>query len=93
MVLAYHRQQLRELQERVREGFARLDRGEIDSFDLDRLIHHYSRSAKELWKFCGNGESRIAWAVAAIESRRRLGDEPDWWEIGDPDRRRGRPPV
>jgi hypothetical protein len=74
MVFQYHREQLRILQEHVREGFGRFDRGEIDSF--------------ELWKFCGNGESRISWAVAAIESRRHSGSEPDWWEIGDPDRRR-----
>ncbi len=46
------------------------------------------RLAKELWKFCGNGEARIPWAVASIESRRRSGSEADWWEIGDPDRRR-----
>jgi len=86
MVFAYHRAQLRSLQEHVREGFARFDSGEIDSFELDHVIHHYSRSAKELWKFCGNGESRIAWAVAAIESHRQSGSETDWWQIGDPDR-------
>jgi hypothetical protein len=33
----------------VREGFARLDAGEIDAFELDDLIHHYKRSARELW--------------------------------------------
>lgn len=64
MVFAYHREQLRNLQDHLREGFARFDRGEIDSFDLDHLIFHYSRSAKELWKFCGNGESRIGWQLA-----------------------------
>jgi hypothetical protein len=36
----------------VRAGFAQLDSGEIDEFDLDDLIHHYKRSAGELWKFC-----------------------------------------
>jgi hypothetical protein len=93
MVFAYHREQLGKLQEHVREAFVRLDNGEIDSFELDRVIHHYSRAAKELWKFCGMGESRIGWAVAAIESRRNMVDAPDWWEIGNPDRRRGEPPV
>ena len=29
-----------------REGFARLDRGEIDPFELDDLIHHYKRAAQ-----------------------------------------------
>jgi hypothetical protein len=88
MVFAYHREQLRSLQEHLREGFGRFERGEIDEFALDHVIHHYSRSAKELWKFCGNGEARISWAVASIEARRHSGSEPDWWEIGDPDRRR-----
>lgn len=88
MVFAYHEEQLRTLQEHVREGFARFDSGEINSFELDHLIYQYSRSAKELWKFCGNGESRIAWAVAAIESRRQSGSELDWWDSGDPERRR-----
>jgi len=87
-VFAYHQEQLRLLQEHVREGFGRLDGGEIDSFDLDHVIYRYTRAAKELWKFCGNGGSRIEWAAAAIESRRQSGTEPDWWEIGDPDRRR-----
>lgn len=72
----------------VREGFARLDGGEIDAFDLDHVIYRYTRAAKELWKFCGNGGSRIEWAAAAIEFGRQSGTEPDWWEIGDPDRRR-----
>lgn len=87
MVFAYHRDHLQILQEHLREGFAQFDRGDIDAFELDRVIFHYSRSAKELWKFCGMGESRISWAVTAIESRRHSGGEPDWWEIGNPDRR------
>ena len=29
------------------------DRGEIDEFDLDDLIHRYKRAAADLWKFCG----------------------------------------
>jgi hypothetical protein len=35
----YHEQQLRLLLEHVREGFARLDAGEIDAFELDDLVH------------------------------------------------------
>ncbi|HET9078513.1 MAG TPA: hypothetical protein VFN68_16370 [Acidimicrobiales bacterium] len=88
MVLAYHEEQLRLLLEHVREGFASLDAGETDAFELDALIHHYSLSAKELWKFCGNGEARITWAVSSLEHARHTGKLPDWWEIGDPERRR-----
>ena len=47
-VAAYHEEQLRALLEHLREGFARLDAGEIDVFDLDDLIHRYKRSAREL---------------------------------------------
>jgi hypothetical protein len=39
---------LRDLLERVREGFSRLDAGEIDAFELDDLIGRYERSAQEL---------------------------------------------
>lgn len=49
-------------------GFALFDSGQIDPFELDHVIYHYSRSARELWKFCGNGESRIAWGVGADSS-------------------------
>jgi hypothetical protein len=40
---AYHEEQLRLLLEHIRSGFARLDAGEIDPFELDDLIHHYKR--------------------------------------------------
>ena len=46
-----------------RAGFAQLDAGEIDEFDLDDLIHHYKRSAWELWKFCGSSGGK--WQYAA----------------------------
>jgi hypothetical protein len=46
---AHHEEQLRLLQVRIREGLARLDGGEIDSFKRDELIHHYKRAAQKLW--------------------------------------------
>ena len=60
---AYHEEQLLLLLERVRDGFRRLDAGEIDAFELDDLIHRYKRSARELWKFCGSSGS--GWERAA----------------------------
>ena len=36
---AYQEAQLRLLLERVRDGFRRVDAGEIDAFELDELIH------------------------------------------------------
>lgn len=40
-VAAYHEQQPRDLLMHVRDGLARLDRGEIDVFDVDALIERY----------------------------------------------------
>ncbi|MGN6170755.1 MAG: hypothetical protein ACTHQQ_21690 [Solirubrobacteraceae bacterium] len=64
---AYHEAQLRLLLDRVREGFGRLDAGEIDAFELDELIHRYQRSARELWKLCGQTGSDLVRAVRMLE--------------------------
>jgi hypothetical protein len=86
LVGEYHERELARLLEHVREGFARLDTGELDPFELDDLIHHYKRSARELWKFCVLQTQSAAWA---IEDARSRGDERDWWAAGEPRRRRG----
>ena len=85
----YQEQQLRLLLERVRDGFQRLDAGEIDAFELDELIHRYTRSARELWKFCGQSGSEWLTAARTLEYLREQGEEPpDWWQAGEPRRRR-----
>jgi len=58
MIGAYHERQLRALLEHVSDGCARLNAGEIDPFDVDVLIHHDKRSARELQKFCGSSGSQ-----------------------------------
>lgn len=88
MIGAYHEKQLRALLEHVRDGFARLEAGEIDPFDLDDLIHHYKRSARELWKFCGSTGSQWERAARTLELLRDNGEEPDWWQAGEPRARR-----
>jgi hypothetical protein len=86
LVGTYHERELTALLTRVRDGFARLDAGEIDAFDLDELIHRYKRSARELWKFCNlNGPEASAWMV---QDAREKGEEIDWWAAGEPRRRR-----
>jgi hypothetical protein len=86
---AYHEEELRLLLERVRDGFARLDAGELDVFELDELIHRYKRSARELWKFCGSSGSDWERAVGTLEYLRDQGQElPDWWAAGEPRRYR-----
>ena|SRR5215207_10354256 len=89
LIAAYHQTELRTLLEHVRTGFEELDAGTIDEFELDHLIHHYKRSAAELWKFCGSSGGQRLQASNALAYRRAQGDEPDWWTIGAP--RRGTP--
>jgi hypothetical protein len=79
MVGDYHERELTALLEHVRDGFARLDAGE-----LDELIHRYKRSARELWQCCNLGES-AAWP---IEDARNRGEELEWWAAVEPRRRR-----
>jgi hypothetical protein len=76
------------LLEHVRAGFAELDAGSIDEFELDGLIHHYKRSAAELWRFCGSSGAQWLQAANALTYLREQGEEPDWWQIGTPNRRR-----
>jgi hypothetical protein len=85
----YHEQQLLALLEHVREGFARLDAGEIDAFELDDLIHHYKRSARELWKFCGQSGAGLQTAARTLEYLQERGEHlPDWWAASEPGSRR-----
>lgn len=84
-VVGYHEEQLAKLLERVREGFRRYDAGELNAFELDELIHHYKRSARELWKFCGDlSGSRVRFTARAIEELAVGGDSVDWWDRGQP---------
>jgi hypothetical protein len=85
----YHEEQLGLLLARVREGFARLDAGEIDAFELDELIHRYKRSARELWRFCGQTASGWVSAARMVLSLEQQGEDlPDWWAAGEPHPRR-----
>ena len=79
MIAEYHEAQLRGLLEHVRDGFARLDAGDIDVFDLDNVIHRYKRAAKDLWLFCGSSSGQTLQAANALEFSRTRGEEPDWW--------------
>jgi hypothetical protein len=86
LVSAYHEEQLRGLLEHVRQGFERLDVGEIDAFELDELIHRYHRCAQRLWSFCGSSGGRWLQAARNLAYYKSQGDEPDWWEVGAPRR-------
>ena len=84
LIAAYHLALLRALLEHVRAGFAQLDAGDIDEFNLDDLIHHYKRSAAELRNFCGWSGGQWQQAAHTLTYFREHGGEPDWWEMGAP---------
>ena len=84
LITTYHQQQLRALLERVRDGFAKLDAGDIDEFDLDNLIHRYKRAAADLWKFRGSTGGQWLQAANTLDFLREQGEEPDWWERSAP---------
>jgi hypothetical protein len=79
LIATYHQEQLRALLEQVRDGFTKLDSGEIDEFDLDDVIHRYKRAAADLWRFCGSSGGRWLQAANTLAYLREQGREPDWW--------------
>lgn len=79
---AYHETKLAELIEHVRQALARYDAGEIDVFDLDDVIHHYKRAARELWKFCSGTGSDVLFAARTLDFWEAEEDFPDWWQAG-----------
>lgn len=78
LVGEYHDAQLGELVERVGDAIDRYRAGELDAFEVDRVLFQYSRAAKELWKFCNYLNVEIA--------ARIIREEPpdDWWARGAP---------
>jgi hypothetical protein len=88
LVAAYHQARLADLLEHVRQGFQEYDAGRIDAFELDEIIHHYKRSAAELWKFCAVSGSGVEIVARALERMHDEHEEADWWELGSSKRDR-----
>jgi hypothetical protein len=63
VVAGYHHAQPGELVARVGEAVDRYRAGELEAFDVDRVLFQYSRAAKELWKFCSSLQMEIAAAM------------------------------
>jgi hypothetical protein len=89
-VSAYHEAELAKLVERVEQALARYRAGEIDIHDVDDVIHRYSNSARELWKFCWSqgGGSHSVFVARTLELWAADADEVDWWEHAERHRRR-----
>jgi hypothetical protein len=80
-VAAYHEAQLAALIEHVDVAIDRFRGGELDAFDVDRVIFQFSRAAKELWKFCNYSD--VEFAAREISERAPTG----WWERAAPRQR------
>jgi len=80
-VAKYHEIQLAALVERVGSAIDRFRDGQMDAFDVDQVLFHYSRAAKELWKICNLGDTELA---ANIMRERPA---VDWWQRGAPMKR------
>ncbi len=79
LVAAYHEAKLADLLEHVRAGLAQYDAGQITAFDVDEIIHHYTRAAGELWKFCALTGSHVEMTAATLMEMQQDGEERDWW--------------
>ena len=80
-VAAYHETQLAALVERVGSAIDRFRGGQLNAFDVEQVLFHYSRAAKEFWKFCNLGDTELAANI--VRERPAV----DWWERGAPRKR------
>ena len=85
---AYHQAQLTELLSHVGAAIDRYRTGEIDAYAVDETIHHYHRSAAELWKFClARGGGSDAEFIADLLDRMTADAAAiDWWDRATPRR-------
>lgn len=84
----YHETKLGELVEHLRDALASYDTGELDAFELDDVVHHYKRAARELWKFCAGTGSDVLFAARTLAYWEAEEELPDWWRAGAPRSRR-----
>ncbi len=78
VVAEYHQAQLAILVARVAEAIDQHRAGELDPFEVDRVLFQYSRAAKELWKFCNYRP--VEFTASTIKERA----PEDWWERAAP---------
>jgi hypothetical protein len=85
VVATYHEAELAGLLEHVADAIGRYRAGELDAFEVDEVIHQYTKAARELWKSCVLGGSGfdVEALVATLEQLTAEGDRPDWWATGE----------
>jgi hypothetical protein len=81
LIATYHEAELAGLLEHVAEAIEGYRRSELDAFDVDEVIHRYTKAARELWKFCvlGGSGSHVETLAATLERLAAEGDLPAWW--------------
>ena len=92
LIASYHETQLAGLLEHVGAAIDAHRAGTIDVHDVDEVIHHYHRAARELWKFCSSGGvgANIEFVARMIQEPIDDEDPVDWWQHGAPRKRGGR---
>ena len=80
-VAAFHEAQLGGLVAHLGSAVDGFRSGQMDAFDVDQVLFHYARAAKELWKFCNLGDLEL---VAGLVRDR---SPVDWWDLGTPKER------
>ena len=82
-LLAYHEARLAGLLEHVRSALAEYEAGKLDAFEVDGVIHHYTRAARALWTLCAVSGAQAETAVRTLEWWRERGEAPDWWQAAE----------
>jgi hypothetical protein len=85
-VAAYHEACLGQLVAHVANALDRYRAGELDAYAVDETIHHYHRSAGQLWKLCwASGSSTHLELIARLIDEQTANRETtDWWQDGPP---------
>ena len=60
----------------VAKAIEKFGAGELDAFEVDRVVFRYSRVGKKLWVFCNDSQ------VESLAGFLAETPEIDWWERG-----------
>ena len=75
-IASYHQEQLEQLLTHVRDALDNYRAGQLDPYEVDRVLFQYSRAAKELWKFCNLDD--VEFAASLVHESSTI----DWWQRG-----------
>lgn len=80
VVARHHEEELERLLAHVHHALDEHTAGRLDPFEVDEIVHRYSKAARGLWKFCKAARpEQVARAIRDLEQR---GECIDWWQDG-----------